>query len=123
VNVWRSDDGRQYFCHGLTFGGKEAPGGAASPYNKDVPTILRGHYRLVAEGQAIPGDVLVWRGTDANDVVHSAVLTDPVVVQGTDYLDYATRLQSKNGRKPEANLTLEAIIREYGESYNVYRRT
>src|SRR5438128_1664625 len=27
VNTFRADDGQFYFCHGLTFGGKEAPGG------------------------------------------------------------------------------------------------
>jgi hypothetical protein len=37
-------------------------------------------------------------------------------------LDYATRLQSKNGSKPEANFSLEELILEYGESYNSYRR-
>lgn len=122
VKVWRSDDGQQYFCHGLTFGGKEAPGGAISASGKEVPTILRGHYDLVPESQARPGDILVFRGTEANEVVHSAVLTDPGVAQGRNHLDYSTRAQSKNGSNAEANLTLEAIILEYGESYNTYRR-
>ena len=31
VHVWRADDRQQFFCHGLTFGGKDAPGGALSP--------------------------------------------------------------------------------------------
>src|SRR5947209_15803322 len=47
IQVWRSADGQQYFCHGLTFGGKKAPGGIVSPYGKDVPTILRGYYEPV----------------------------------------------------------------------------
>jgi hypothetical protein len=122
VTVWRSDDGQHYFCHGLTFGGKEVPGGAVSPYGQEVPTILRGHYQPVPESQARSGDILVFHGLDANDVVHSAILTEPIVVEGRNYLDYSTRLQSKNGRKPEANLTLEEIVLEYGESYNTYRR-
>jgi hypothetical protein len=122
VTVWRSDDGQQYFCHGLTFGGKGAPGGAGSPYGKEIPTILRGHYDLVPESQANPGDILVFRGADADEIVHSAILTDPVVARGGNYLDYSTKLQSKNGSRPEANLTLEANILEYGETYNVYRR-
>ena len=121
VRVWGSDDRQQYFCHGLTFGGKDAPGGAVSPYGTEIPTILRGNYDAVPESQALPGDILVWRGTDANDVVHSAILTDPVVVGGLDYLDYSTKLRSKNGNKPEATLTLEEIILEYGEAYNIYR--
>jgi hypothetical protein len=122
VTVWRSDDGQQYFCHGLTFGGKEAPGGAISPYGKEIPTILLWYYDPVLENPASPGDILVFRGSDGNEVVHSAVLTSPVVAQGRNYLDYSTKLQSKNGSRPEANLTLEAIILEYGESYNTYRR-
>ena len=59
---------------------------------------------------------------DRNEVVHSAILTDPVIAAHASYLDYASRLQSKNGIRPEANLTLEELILEYGESYNPYRR-
>jgi hypothetical protein len=45
VRVWRADDGKQYFCHGLTFGGKEAPGGPISPFTgSSVETILEFHY-------------------------------------------------------------------------------
>jgi hypothetical protein len=122
IQVWRADDGRQHFCHGLTFGGKEAPGGVISPYGNEVPTILHAQYELVQEAHATAGDVLIWRGIDRNEVVHSAILTGPVVPAGKTYLDYASRLQSKNGMKPEANLTLEELILEYGESYNTYRR-
>jgi hypothetical protein len=77
----------------------------------------------VPGSQAQPGDILVFRGADANAVVHSTVLIGPVVAQNGNYLDYSSRLQSKNGSKPEAQLSLEAIILEYGESYNTYRRS
>jgi hypothetical protein len=41
VQVWRASDGQQYFCHGLTFGGKEAPGGPISPFSgRPVETIM-----------------------------------------------------------------------------------
>jgi hypothetical protein len=123
IRVWRADDGRQYFCHGLTFGGKEAPIGAVSPYGIEAPAILHSFYDLVGvEAQAKAGDILVWRGAGANDVIHSAILIDPVVASGKTFLDYSSRLQSKNGIKPEANLSLEELIFDYGESYNVYRR-
>jgi hypothetical protein len=125
VSVWRAENGQDYFCHGLTFGGKEAPGGVVSPLGNDVPTILRGHYDLIPEGQARAGDILVWRGASANDVIHSAILTNPVLTTGKNYLDYATRLQTKNGITPETNMSLEDLIVEpigYGESYNAYRR-
>jgi hypothetical protein len=122
IQVWRAEDGQQYFCHGLTFGGKEAPGGAISPYGNEVPTILRAHYELVLEVHATAGDILVWRGLDRNEVIHSAILTGPIVPAGKRFLDYASRLQSKNGIRPEANAMLEELLLEYGESYNTYRR-
>jgi hypothetical protein len=33
VSVFQAEDGRFYFCHGLSFGGKDAPGGPISPYS------------------------------------------------------------------------------------------
>jgi hypothetical protein len=85
VRVWRADDSRQYFCHGLTFGGKAAPGGPISPFGEYVPTILRRYYELVPEDQARAGDILVWRGLDADDVQHSAILTGPVLTGGEGF--------------------------------------
>src|SRR5437016_6168421 len=77
VTVFRADDRRMYFCHGLTFGGKEAPGGTVSPFSgKDVRTILDNHYRLVEpETAAVAGDILVWWGPD-DGTPHSAILTE-----------------------------------------------
>jgi hypothetical protein len=102
VQVFRAADGQFYFCHGLTFGGKEAPGGAVSPFSgKDVRAILDNHYRLVEpESAAVAGDILVWRGL--GDTPHSAILTQPVVREGMDYLDYSSTVRTKNGvcRKP-----------------------
>jgi len=62
VRGWRADDGQDYFCHGLTFGGKAAPGGVVSPLSDHIPTILRGYYDSVPYGQSRTGDILVWRG-------------------------------------------------------------
>jgi len=122
IRVWRADDGREYFCHGLTFGGKAAPGGPISPFGRMIPTILREHFRPVPEGASRPGDILVWRGLDANDVIHSAILTTALVTPAKDYLDYGARLHSKNGVEPEADLTLGQLIDLYGESYNTFQR-
>lgn len=126
INVFRADDRVFYFCHGLTFGGKEAPGGAVSPFSgPDVRTILDNHFRLVdPESGAVAGDILVWRGP-GGETPHSAILTDPVVLPGRTYLDYRSRLRSKNGTLPEAAMTLEQLAAapgSYGESYNVFRR-
>jgi hypothetical protein len=90
THVWRAEDGMEYFCHGLTFGGKDAPGGSVSPFNEFVPVILEGYFDPIAESEAVAGDILVWRGVDANDVIHSAILTDLVVTPGKSYLDYST---------------------------------
>jgi hypothetical protein len=123
LQVWRADDGRQYFCHGLTFGGKEAPGGAVSPYGKEVPTILRGHYTPVPESAVTAGDILVWHGIDPGDILHSAIVTQPVRAEGQTQLDYSTRLQTKNGFEPETNTTLWRLVDDlYGERYTGYRR-
>jgi hypothetical protein len=126
VNVFRADDGQFYFCHGLTFGSKDAPGGALSPFSgEDVQTILTSHYSLVdPESKAVAGDILVWRGPSGK-TPHSAILINPVVTAGKHYLDYDSTLRSKNGMEPEATMTLLQLVEGpdgYGESYNVFRR-
>ncbi len=126
IQVFRADDSQFYFCHGLTFGGKRAPGGAVSPFSgKDVRTILDNYYRLVdPELGAVRGDILVWRGL-GEDTPHSAVLTDPVVHPGKYLLDYSSKVQTKNGRLPETEMTLERLCGDefiYGDSFRVFRR-
>jgi hypothetical protein len=126
VQVFRADDGLFYFCHGLTFGGKAAPGGAISPFSgQNVRIILDNHYRLVdPEAGAVRGDILVWRGL-GDDTPHSAILTEPVILQGKTYLDGSSKVRTKNGRLPETEMTLERLTGDefiYGDSFNVYRR-
>jgi hypothetical protein len=125
VNVFRAHDRQFYFCHGLTFGGKDAPGGAVSPFSGPaVRTILENHYCLVdPETAAVAGDILVWRGP-GDETPHSAILTAPVFSPGGNYLDYSSQLRSKNGKLPEATFTLERLVdgpESYGESYKIYR--
>src|SRR5262249_31428737 len=62
ISVFRAQDGQSYFCHGLTFGSKDAPGGAVSPFSgEDVRTILEDYYRLVEpESNARLG--ILWSG-------------------------------------------------------------
>ncbi len=126
INVFRSDDGTFYFCHGLTFGGTDAPGGAISPFSGEgVRAILENHYGLVdPESDAVAGDIVVWWGPEG-ETPHSAVLIRPVVRPGRRILDYASVLRSKNGELPEADTTLQKLAdgpQSYGESYNVFRR-
>ncbi len=126
VRVFGADDGQFYFCHGLTFGGKQAPGGAVSPFSgKDVRIILDAYYRLVdPESSAMRGDILLWKGL-GDDTPHSAILTEPVVRPGTNYLDGSSKVQTKNGRLPEAEMPLERLTGDefaYGDSFAVFRR-
>jgi hypothetical protein len=124
VQVWRGEDCQTYFCHGLTFGGKAAPGGPVSPFSgPGVATILLHHYRAVdPESAARAGDILVCRAPDG-DTPHSAILLEPVAAPGSNYLDYASKLRTKNGIEPETTMTLEELITDsYGEAYTVYRR-
>jgi hypothetical protein len=124
VRVWRGDDRQSYFCHGLTFGGKEAPGGPISPFSgQDVVIIVQNHYRRVdPESDGAAGDILVWQAPDGG-TPHSAILLDAVIAPGTTQLDYSSKLVTKNGIEPETVMTLEQLITDYyGETYNVYRR-
>ncbi len=126
VHGFRADDGQFYFCHGLIFGGKEAPGGAVSPFSgNDVRLIVANHYQLVdPESAAVAGDILIWRGP-GGETPHSAILTNPIVQPGKNYLDYRSQLRSKNGKLPEETMTFERLVdgpEGYGELYNVYRR-
>ncbi len=122
VRVWRAADGKQFFCHGLTFRGVEAPGGPISPFTgQPVETILEYHCEAIPEREARSGDILVWRGLAPETTPHSAILTDPVWAPGKSYLDDTSRLRSKNGMLPEMDVSLADLFREYGEAYNVYR--
>jgi hypothetical protein len=125
VRVFRADDGEFYFCHGLTFGGKDAPGGAISPFSgAAVATILDEMFVAVAEGDADEGDILVWRDTDGY-AIHSAALVKAIKTGKADRLDYRSTLRSKNGALPEREMTLDELVMDdeaYGESYSVYRR-
>lgn len=121
IRTWKSDDGREYFCHGLTFGGKEAPNGAISPYTGiDVETILQGYYDMILEGDTRAGDILVWRGIPPETTPHSAILTE--AAKSASRLDYAVRLHSKNGLAEEGRFSLAELIDAYGETYSPYRK-
>ncbi len=97
-----------------------------SPFSgKDVRTVLDRHYQPVApEAGGVTGDILVWRGL-GDDTPHSAILIEPVVAPGKDYLDYASKVLTKNGRLPEMEMILGRLTGDefaYGDSFNVYRR-
>jgi hypothetical protein len=126
IHVFRVADGQFFFCHGLTFGGKHAPGGAVSPFSgKDVRTILANHYQVVdPEANAVRQDILVWRGL-GDDTPHSAILMEPVVRPGKDYLDGSSKVRTKNGRLPETEMTLDRLTGDeftYGDAFQVFRR-
>jgi hypothetical protein len=99
------------------------PGGPISPFTgKPVETILQHHYQIISEKESRPGDILVWKGADPDSTPHSAVLTEANILEGKDYLADNAVLRSKNGILPEANLMLDQLNQDYGETYNVYRK-
>jgi len=105
ILAWRADDLQQYFCHGLTFGGKAALGGPISPFTGwSVEAILADcFFRITDEADAQTGDILVWIGLAPESTPHSAILTTTAVDPGLDYLDeHTTTLQSKNGLNPNS---------------------
>jgi hypothetical protein len=80
---------------------------------------------VIPESGAVSGDILVWRGL-GEDTPHSAILTEPVVQAGQDYLDSSSKVQTKNGRLPEMEMTLERLTGDeftYGDSFGVFRRS
>jgi len=126
ILLFRADDRVSYFCHGLTFGGKHAPGGPVSPYSgASVKTILDDFYFAVSpESAAKESDIVVWANAQGSPI-HTAILLKPVMTPGSDRLDYATVIRSKNEICAEADVTLESLVagdESYGESYRVYRR-
>lgn len=125
IEVWRALDRQQYFCHGLTFGGRECPEGPISPWSgRPVATILNALYEFVEpESDARSGDILVWRGIDLGSTPHSAIISQVSVSGEDEFLDdITTMMQTKNGMASEVIVALESLFADYGESYNVYRR-
>jgi hypothetical protein len=124
VRVFRADDAEFYFCHGLSFGGIDAPGGPVSPYSDEsVKTILREFFIEFPESNAMAGDIVVWWNIDGNPS-HSAVVVNPIIAQKWDKLDYESVLRSKNGSHPERTMSLGQLCGDsdsYGEAYRVYR--
>jgi hypothetical protein len=127
VAVWKGENG-EYFCHALTFGGKEAPRGPFSPHAEAVDTLLapgRG-FRSVEVHEARTGDVVVWRDRSTNRVLHSALLETVVrfLSRGLSFFDdEMTTLRSKNGAKdPETISTLLDLDLRYGTTRRVYRK-
>jgi hypothetical protein len=124
VRIFRADGGEFYFCHGLTFGGTGAPGGAVSPFSdQSVKTILEDFFLEVQESNAVAGDILVWWNVDDNPS-HSALLVKPIMARKWDKLDYDSVLRSMNGSQPERDMSLGKLCGDtdsYGEAYRVYR--
>jgi hypothetical protein len=60
-----------------------------------------------------------------DDTPLSAILTEPVVQSGKNYLAYASRVQTKNGRLAETEMTLDRLCGDefsYGDSFHVFHR-
>jgi hypothetical protein len=127
VVVWKGENG-EYFCHALTFGGKDAPNGPFSPHGATVDILMSsGGFRLIEVSESQIGDVIVWRERRTDRVIHSALLenVDVYLAQGGEHFfdDVSTILRSKNGAKAaEGTFTLLDLDTQYGTTRKVYRR-
>lgn len=76
-------------------------------------------YNAVAQANAQAGDIVVFRS--GAQVDHSAVLTN-VVLNGANFNQNTTMLDSKNGNAPFANQTLAQVFADYpNTTITVYR--
>jgi len=122
IIVWKPHrnqaEHHRYWCHGLTFGGKRAPGGPFSPYTgPSVQQIIKDEWdELWCCNIAKKGDIIVWSGTR-----HSAILTK-VAVKGSKIDENNSRLDTKNGMEPEKKLSLKQINATYGNKYTCYTK-
>jgi hypothetical protein len=100
-----------YICHGLSFGGTNAPGGPFSPVDgAAAKTILADAFKQTPRPGI--GDLIVFYDPDGN-VKHTAVVigTYPVLV-----------LVTKNGIAPLTEMTIFELIQLYGDSFEFRTR-
>ena len=105
-----------FWCHGHSLGTMPAFG--YSIYSgAPLATVLADEWNPVPEDQTRSGDIAVWT-TRLN---HSAIVSTPVLQGGQ--LDHAqTELSTKNGQRPVATMTLDAVEAIYGTGVEIFRR-
>jgi hypothetical protein len=111
----------RYWCHGLSFGGVNAPGGPFSIDNRDVDRVLRAGYNQFPIRSARAGDVVIWRRRNG-DVAHSAILTE-VQLNRDNFIADRTRFDSKDANNPlQRGITLALLNRDFqNTTLEVYR--
>ena len=121
VNAWVADSPWKidwhYWCHGHSLGSFDTYG--YSVYSgPDFAQVIADEYTPVPAHLTRAGDIAAWTG----GWDHSARFTSPVVSGGT--LDgAASRLSTKNGKRPLTNMSLDGIMGEYGTALvAVFRR-
>lgn len=80
VVIWVPDDGQTYWCHGYTFGGKDAPGGPYSTYGREVQEkiLSMDGWRPNPSCQAAGDDILVFYN-DKYQISHSGIIREVVL--------------------------------------------
>ena len=98
-----------FWCHGHSLGTMYTYG--YSVYSgSPLATVLTDEYNSIPAGQTRAGDLAVWTA----GWNHSAKFTNPVFQTG-GALDHArSELSTKNGQRPLATMTLDAIEGIYG---------
>ncbi len=124
ISAWKPDDGVTYFCHGLTFGGSQAPGGPVSPISSNsIQTIVGASFREIGnESLARPGDIVVWTDPITGVVNHSAIVFDVRIDRIRNCLDLDAEFLSKEGIDPLRIVNLDEMSQTYGGMYKVYLR-
>lgn len=124
VPVWEAYSPWQvqyhYWCHGLSLGTYENFG--YSVYSgTPMAQVIHDEWQPVASASARAGDIAVWTPT----FDHSARFTSVATSNGRLNED-ASRLDTKNGQRPEKNASLTEIRRDYASisegSPQVFRR-
>lgn len=124
VPVWEAYSPWQvryhYWCHGLSLGTYENYG--YSVYSgTPMAQVIHDEWQPVASASARAGDIAVWTPT----FDHSARFTSVATSSGRLNED-ASRLDTKNGQRPEKNASLTEIRRDYASisegSPQVFRR-
>lgn len=121
IDIWRPHDGKTYWCHGYTFGGKSARGGPYSLWGSDVPMVLRDDgWKQTYSCMVQPKDILIF-WDDTGILTHSGIIRK-VSTSGGGVNDTTSTLESKWGNGPHNTSSWETNAKNYGK-YRCYSKS
>jgi hypothetical protein len=114
VIVWKGDGG-EYWCHGLTLGNS-----TYSVWGENVEKVLKdaGYGSHAVDKTIKVGDIISWPG-----YLHTAKVTKVVLKANGDLDPDKTMLDTKNGQRPMASMSLTDLNKEdYGTADKAWRK-